>query len=79
MTMAVSRQLRLYDPVLLRERLPKLIGKKINIVLRDSRVVHGELVAASDREIVIKNMRLSQQPISISSISEVYFDTVATC
>lgn len=77
--MPVSRQLRLYDPILLRERLPKLIGKKINIVLRDSRVVYGELVATSDSEIAIENMRLSKQTIPFSNISEVYFDTVATC
>lgn len=56
--------------------MPKLAGKKINIVLTDSRVIMGELKAVKHDEIIIENMRLKKVQLSFPEISEIYFDTI---
>lgn len=52
------------------------MGKKINIVLVDSRVMVGDLVSVSDEGITLANMRLRKADYSFAEIDEIYFDTV---
>ena len=70
-----TKQLRLNDPVQIRQRMPDFLGKKINIVLSDRTVTFGELSKILPDEIVLKNMRLENMRYPIQSIVEVYLDT----
>jgi hypothetical protein len=70
-----TKQLRLNDPALIRQRLPEFVGKKINIVLRDNTVSFGELKKITADEIVLENMRLEKMYFAFQSITEIYLDT----
>lgn len=74
--MPVTRQLRLTDPSVIRQRVGEFLGKKINIVLMDNRVLFGELFALKEQGIVLKNMRGKIMACSFAEINELYFDTV---
>lgn len=74
--MPVSRQLRLSDQRLIRQRVREFQGKKINIVLTDSRVIVGDLVSVTDEGVTLINMRLKRVDYSFSAIDEIYFDIV---
>ena len=56
--------------------MPKLQGKKINIVLNDSRVIFGEVKEVKPEGVVIENMRLKKALFPFDQVSEIYFDTI---
>lgn len=70
-----TKQLRLNDHALIRQRLPEFVGKKINIVFRDNTVTFGELKKITADEIVLENMRLEKMHFAFQSITEIYLDT----
>jgi len=71
-----TRQHRLTSPDQLKKQLETLVGKKINVVLKDGTTVMGELLKAEPEQIVLRNMRLRNVPFSFQQIAEVYFDTI---
>jgi len=72
-----TRQLRLSDADQIQKNLTRLVGKKINIVLKDDTVVFGELKKVNTSEILIINTRLKKMSYSFDRIAEVYLDTNA--
>ena len=70
-----TKQIRISRPAQIRSRMDEFRGKKINIVLHDGNVFLGTLVAASDTEITITNMRLKEVSFLLTKINEIYFDT----
>lgn len=74
--MASTKQLRLSDPVQIKSRMKEFLGKNINIVLADNRVIIGELHEVNALGISIINMRLKKMELSFQQLSEVYFDTL---
>ena len=71
-----TKQLRLSDAVLIRSRIPDLVGKKINLVLTDQTVQTGILETATDVVITIRNMRQKKVAFAVKNIAEIYFDTI---
>jgi hypothetical protein len=71
-----ARQIRLSDPVIIRQRIRDFLGKKINIVLCDNRVLIGELKAVDDSGILVENMRLKKTSFQFNELSEIYFDAI---
>ena len=71
-----TREQRFSDPVKIKEEIPKLLGKKINIVLTDSRPINGELKEIKADGIVVENMRLKKVFFPFNQVSEIYFDTI---
>jgi hypothetical protein len=74
--MTSTRQIRLSNPVQIRNRINEFTGKKINIVLADNRVIIGELKQVSSSGIDLINMRLIKTHYTFEQLSEVYFDIV---
>lgn len=70
-----TREQRFSDLVKIKEEIPKLLGKKINIVLTDNRPIIGELKEIKTTGIVVENMRLKKAFFAFDQISEIYFDT----
>lgn len=70
----MTRQLRLSTLEQIKKRLKDLIGKKINIVMRDRTVFFGELKNFDIINLTLLNMR--QQPVTVllKEIDEVYLD-----
>ena len=71
----MNRQLRLSTPGQIRERLKELTGKKINIVLRNRKVLFGELQKADEAQLTFVNMRQERISFPWTAISEVYLDS----
>jgi hypothetical protein len=71
-----TKQLRLSDPVQIRQRINEFLGKKINIVLIDRTVMFGELKKINGDHIVLRNMRLENVTYPFQSIVELYLDTI---
>jgi hypothetical protein len=74
-----TRQLRLSTPDEIRTKISGFLGKKINIVLKDNRVIIAELVAVTQTGITVKNMRLKETVFDFDQLYEVYFDTLTSC
>jgi hypothetical protein len=70
----MSRQLRLSTLEQIKKRSKDLIGKKINIVMRNRTVFFGELKSFDITKLTFLNMR--QQPVTVllKEIDEVYLD-----
>jgi hypothetical protein len=75
--MAHTRQLRLNEPALIRQKLTDSMGKMMHIVLRDNRVIIGSVHKADAEGITLLNMRQKNMTIGFHQISEIYFDTIA--
>jgi hypothetical protein len=75
--MAHTRQLRLNEPALIRQKLTDSMGKMMHIVLRDNRVLIGSVHKADADGITLLNMRQKNMKIGFHQISEIYFDTIA--
>jgi hypothetical protein len=73
--MGGTKQIRLSDPLAIRQQVRNYLGKKINIVLSDNRVIIGELKEVNDVGIRIMNMRLKNMAYPFREVSEIYFDT----
>lgn len=72
-----TRQLRISDPALFGSKLNELLGKNIQVVFNDSTAFTGKLITVNSSEIVLKNMLLKKTSRPISSIVEIYFDSVS--
>lgn len=70
-----TKQLRLSDQTLIRQRIKEFLGKKINIVLSDNRVILGDLHGINQEGITLINMRQRKVHYSFDELYEVYFDT----
>lgn len=70
----MTRQVRLSTTEQIQKRLKEFTGKKINIVLRDRKVLFGELRTVDEEQLTFLNMR--QQPVRLllGEISEIYLD-----
>lgn len=71
-----TKQLRLNDPEQIRQRMPKFLGRQINIVLTDRTVMFGEVRQVNDAEVTLRNMRLENVKYPFGAIAEVYIDTI---
>jgi hypothetical protein len=74
--MPQTRQLRLTGQDQIRKRVNEFLSKKINIVLKDNRVMTGEVTDVLDTGITVKNMRLKKMHFPFHEITEIYFDTL---
>lgn len=72
--MPSTRQLRVTDPNQVKKRITEFVGKKINVVLTDDRVIIGELKEVKPSGILLINMRLKKMEYSFDQLAEVYFD-----
>ena len=72
--MPSTKQLRVTDPQQIKKRIGEFLGKKINVVLTDNRVIIGELKEVNPSGIVLMNMRLKKMEYSFDQLTEVYFD-----
>ena len=71
-----TRQLRISDAHQIRQQLRLLVGKKINIVLRDGTAALGVLKTSTDQEVEILNMAQKCQRYAVSAIVEIYIDSL---
>jgi len=71
----MNRQLRLSTSDQLQKRLKDLTGKKINIVLRNRKVLFGELKRADETQMTFVNMRNESYSLPLTDICEVYLDS----
>ncbi len=60
----------------MQEQLREFIGRKVNVVLRDGSAMIGSLQAAGTDQITIVNMAQRKQHFPLSSVAEVYIDSV---
>ena len=70
-----TRQLRISDSGQIKQQLGRLVGRKINLVLRDGTAMLGVLKKTDGQEIVLTNMAQSSHRYPISSITEIYIDS----
>ena len=70
-----TRQLRLNEEGEIRRRTREMIGKELNVVLRDRTVILGQVDRVNETSLIIKNLRGKNQSFEFSNISEIYFDT----
>lgn len=73
--MPSTKQLRLNNAQI-RSRIKEFLGKKINIVLADNRVIIAELQAVSESGVEVTNMRLKKAFFHFEQLYEVYFDAI---
>jgi hypothetical protein len=71
-----TKQQRLSDATQIKNRLGELVGKKINLVLRNNTTQTGLLERMLDGRIILRNMRLKSLEYSLDQITEVYFDSI---
>jgi hypothetical protein len=74
--MTSTKQIRLSDPLHIKNRIKEFLGKKINVVLADRRVIIGELNQVNSNGIDLINMRLKNMHYSFDELSEIYFDVI---
>lgn len=74
--MPSTKQLRLSDPDVIKNRIKEFLGKKINVVLADDRVIVGELQEVDVSGINLMNMRLKKIRFTYNELSEIYFDVL---
>lgn len=70
-----TRQLRLNNRDLIRQRMNDFTGKKINIVLNDGTAFLVTVKQCDEQQITAENMRLKKIIIPFKNINEIYFDT----
>jgi ferredoxin-fold anticodon binding domain-containing protein len=75
--MTGTRQQRISDIVKIRKRIPDLVGKKINVVLNDQRVLLGTIESVHGNTVVLKDMKSRKMPLEIAQLSEIYVDMPA--
>lgn len=73
-TRNMNRQVRLSTFDQLQKRLKDFTGKKINIVMRNRKVLFGELKKTDETQLTFVNMRNEEFTLPLKEISEVYMD-----
>lgn len=68
------RQIRLSSPEQIQKRLQDFTGKQVNIVLRNRKVLFGEIRNSDDKQVTFVNLRDEQFSLPLKEISEVYLD-----
>ncbi|MEX1239778.1 MAG: hypothetical protein WEB30_08675 [Cyclobacteriaceae bacterium] len=71
----MNRQIRLSTIDQLQKRLKDFTGKKINIVMRNRKVLFGELKNADETQLTFMNMRNERFTLLLKEISEIYMDS----
>jgi hypothetical protein len=71
-----TKQQRLSDATQIKNRLGELVGKRINLVLRNNTTQTGLLESMLDGRIILRNMRLKSMEYPLDQITEVYFDSI---
>jgi hypothetical protein len=74
--MPSTKQLRLSNAAQIQGRIKEFLGKKINIVLADNRVIIAELHTVSSSGIEVINMRLKKAYYPFEQLYEIYFDVI---
>ena len=69
------RQLRLTTPDQIHRRAQEFTGKKINIVLRNRKVLFGEVLSIDATRLTFADMRSKKVSLPLADISEVYLDS----
>ena len=69
------RQLRLTTPDQIQRRGQEFTGKKINIVLRNRKVLFGEVLSIDAMRLTFEDMRSKKVSLPLADISEVYLDS----
>jgi ribosome maturation factor RimP len=72
----MTRQIRLSTLDQIEKRLKEFIGKKINIVLCNRKVLFGELKRLDGEKLSFLNMRQQVVTLPLADISEVYLDFI---
>ena len=72
----MTRQIRLSTLDQIETRLKDFIGKKINIVLCNRKVLFGELKTLDREKLSFLNMRQQVVTLPLADISEVYLDFI---
>ena len=62
------------DPGEISNRISEFVGKKINIVLRDSTTRTGEIEGVKRESIILRDMRLKRSVFPLAQVAELYFD-----
>ncbi len=70
-----TRQHRIDTEETIQRKLPELMGREVNVVLRDRTVLLGSVTKSQSGSIAIRNLRGKITSIPMSGISEIYFDT----
>lgn len=71
----MTKRLSRYNtPETIKNNLPLLTGKKINIVTADGRVFYGILNKFDDDIVYFQNLRLKDQKMAINEIAEIIYD-----
>lgn len=71
-----TRQLRISDAHQIRQQISRFVGKKINIILNNGTAIVGVLKSSNDQEIEMQNMARRTQRYPLSTITEIYFDSL---
>jgi hypothetical protein len=71
-----TKQQRISDAAQIKSRLGQLVGKKINLVLRNNTTQTGSVEMTTDSTVVVKNLRLKKFTYPFNDIAEIYFDTI---
>lgn len=71
----MNRQIRLSTVEQIQKRLKEFTGRKINIVLRNRKVLFGIVKNLENDQLTFLNMRQEPVVLSLNDISEVYLDT----
>lgn len=72
----MTRQLRLSTSDQFQKRLKDFIGKKINIVLCNRKVLFGELTNLDIGQLTFENLRQQKVTLLFTDISEIYLDCI---
>lgn len=72
----MTRQLRLSTSDQFQKRLKDFIGKKINIVLCNRKVLFGELTNFDIGQLTFENLRQQKVTLLFTDISEIYLDCI---
>lgn len=72
----MTRQLRLSTSDQIQKRLKEFIGKKINIVLCNRKVLFGELRKLDKEQLTFENMRQQKVTLVLADVSEIYMDFI---
>ena len=70
----MTRQVRLSTTEQMQKGLKEFTGKKINIVLRNRKVLFGELTNLDEGLLTFLNMRQQPTRLLLADISEIYLD-----
>jgi len=72
-----TRQLRISDPDQIRQKIAQCVGRKLNIVFQDGTATVGVIKSVDGGLIDIMNMAQRRQRFPLSSVTEIYLDSLA--